>query len=252
MFGNFPLIGDKIFLACILDSLTISILFGCFYSINISKSLPASQQTIAISELALRIEKGRRNRKQWQRSEFSAHQGSDESGSSNQKVELHSARKSKIEKRVSKPSLKNKKKSSVTTAYCAGVLAKNTRDKHIISTSESSFKAALEECGFVKGQNGYIRDNHGWKVHCWPSSSYEVTLRLNERLAVDSVEERALKWLCVNLLDGEKQETANGLLTNSDIRINITTKDAVKETTDLYKKLVPTTEMPLLEVKKGM
>ena len=224
-------------------------MFGCFYTIEKSRSIPVSQPTISVGELEQKIEKGGRSRKQWERGEFV--------GSPPEKSKEFEGGKVKLSPGVGgKSKEKNKKekkaqKSSISSSFCEGILARNSRDKITMKSCIDFYKCALDKCGFREGSNGYIRDKEGWKVHCWPSTSYEVCLRLNNEKRVDYVEEHALKWLCVNILDGDKQENVKNLLVNSDVRMNIVTKDPVKETSVLYKKLVPDTRCPVLEVKEG-
>ena len=238
-------------IALIADSLNISIIFGCFYTIEKSKSIPVSEPNISIGDLEMRIEKGRRNRKQWQRGDFVEPPEKPRKDFVGKKVKLRPAVGQGEESNRKPEKKKEKKKSSVAASFCAGVLAKNSKDRHVIDSCVNEYEAALKECGFREGKNGYIRDKLGWKVHCWPSTSYEATLRLNNQLKVDLVEERALKWICVNILDGDKQQNAKDLLVNHDFRVNIVTKDAVKKTTELYKKLVPNVDRPILELKQG-
>ena len=224
-------------------------MFGSFYTIEKSRSIPESQPTISVSELEQKIEKGGRSRKQWERGEFAGSSPEKSKEFLGEKVQLEPGAGSKSEKKKKKE--KKTQKSSISSSFCEGILAKNSRDKITIESCIELYKCALDKCGFREGSNGYIRDKVGWKVHCWPSTSYEVCLRLNNDKRVDCVEEHALKWLCVNILDGDKQENVKNLLVNSDVRINIVTKDPVKETSELYKKLVPDDKCPILEVKEG-
>ena len=235
-----------------LDSLSLSILFGCFYTVDKSKSIPVSQPTVTVGELELKIEKGRRNRRQWERTEFTAKSQDKTRGFFGEKIALKPTLLGEDFNEREKKDKENKKKSSIASSFCAGVLARNSRDDGTVASCIQHYKSALEKCGFREGRNGYIRDKQGWKVHCWPSTSYEVCLRLDDDMKVDLVEEHALKWLCVNFLDGNKQENSNNLLINSDFRINMVTKDPVKETSDLYRKLVPDHTRPILELKQGL
>lgn len=54
----------------IIDSLEITCRLGTFYLVDINCSLPDSQTSIQIRELQAAVEKGRRSRKAWQRSDF--------------------------------------------------------------------------------------------------------------------------------------------------------------------------------------
>ena len=239
-----------IVLFCFAESLSVSILFGCFYTVDKSRCIPISQPNITVGDLEFKIEKGRRNRKQWQRGEFVQSPDKDEEYRG-MKVRFHSP-EARDEESLERKKKEKKQKSSIASSFCAGILAKNSRDAFTIESCVKFYKSALEECGFHQGSNGYIRDKEGWKVHCWPSTSYEVCLRLDDQMMVDCVEEHALKWMCVNFLDGDKQEVQKDLLVNSDVRINIVTKDPVKKSSDLYKKLVPRPYQRILEVKHGM
>ena len=195
------------------------------------------------------MEKGKRNRKQWQRGEYVSSEEKDEKYLG-KKVPITPGKNDNKGGKIKEK--EKKKKSSIASSFCAGILSKNSRDAFTIKSCVEFYKSALEKCGFHLGSNGYIRDKQGWKVHCWPSTSYEVCLRLDEQMRIDFVEEHALKWLCVNFLNGDKQEIRKDLLVNNDIRINIVTKDPVRKSSDLYKKLVPSTNQPILEIKHGM
>ena len=52
------------------SSLEVTARFGCFYLIDVSSRLPSSQNSIAVEELQLSLEKGRRCRKAWKRGDF--------------------------------------------------------------------------------------------------------------------------------------------------------------------------------------
>lgn len=214
--------------------------------------MPPSQPTIEINDLELRIEKGRRNRKKWERGEFVGSPIPNSNDYQGTKVKLGAAKVGGMKIRGKPGSKGEKKKNSITAAFCAGVLAKNTHHVNVIESCENVCRSALKDCGFHEGRNGYIKDKIGWRVYSWPSSSYEATLKLNKEMKVDLVEERGLKWLTVNMIDGDKQELAEGLLLNNDFRINIITKDAVKEGSNLYKKVVPETDQKILRIKEGM
>lgn len=54
----------------LLQSLEVTSRFGTFYLVDIDCTLPDSQKTIQIQELQMAVEKGRRSRKAWERSEF--------------------------------------------------------------------------------------------------------------------------------------------------------------------------------------
>ena len=60
--------------AMMLQSLEVTIRFGCFYLVDIDGHLPETQKSLQIQELQMSVEKGRRSRKSWSRGEFVEHQ----------------------------------------------------------------------------------------------------------------------------------------------------------------------------------
>ena len=60
--------------ATMLQSLEVTVRFGCFYLVDIEGHLPETQRSLQIQELQLSVEKGRRSRKSWARGEFVVHQ----------------------------------------------------------------------------------------------------------------------------------------------------------------------------------
>ena len=60
--------------ATMLQSLEVTIRFGCFYLVDVDGHLPETQKSLQIQELQLSVEKGRRSRKSWARGEFVEHQ----------------------------------------------------------------------------------------------------------------------------------------------------------------------------------
>ena len=231
-------------------------MFGSCYTVDISRSLPISQPTESVQNLELRIEKGRRNRKNWQRGEFTAPPDDNEiTPASLKKVKLGSINgqdgKSSSRQKASKKEKKDSKKSSVTSSFCNGLLAENNRNPSVSESSRAVYVSALEECGFSPGSNGYSREKIGWKVYSLPSSSYEAVIRLDAQSSFKEVHERALKWLSVNFLDVDMQETNEGVMVNNDFRFNIVTKDAVRHESDLFKKVVPKPHRPMLDTRSG-
>ncbi|XP_065062019.1 uncharacterized protein LOC135688892 isoform X1 [Rhopilema esculentum] len=231
----------------VIDSLSTSITFGSFYTVNISQSLPPTQTTLSVDELGIKIEKGRRNRKNWQRGEFVAEP---EPNRFFAKARLGPA-KGDLAVEKKKPKHRDTKKSSITSSFCSGILAQNNHDKAVLQLCEEAFISSLAECGFALGTNGFDRSEVGWKVHSLPSSSYEVVISLDQEMKNKAVEERALKWISANVVDGDGSEAVKGLLANHDIRINIISRDSVPENSDLWKKVVPEPDIPILELKEG-
>ena len=222
--------------------------------VDISRSLPVSQPTESVQNLELRIEKGRRNRKNWQRGEFIAPPDDNEVRSF-KKIQLDSIKghdvKSTSQQKPKKNGKKDSKKSSVTASFCNGLLAENNRNPSVSESIRAIYVSALEECGFSPGSNGYSREKIGWKVHSLPSSSYEAVIRLDAQSNFKEVHERALKWLSVNFLDVDMQEKNEGVIVNNDFRFNIVTKDAVRRESDLFKKVVPKPHRPMLDTRSG-
>ena len=216
---------------------------------NISRSLPPTQTTLSVDELGIKIEKGRRNRKNWQRGEFVAEPEPNVS-SFFMKTRLGPS-KGDLNGEKKEPKHRDTKKSSITSSFCSGILAQNNHDKAVIQLCEDAFISSLAECGFAPGTNGFDRSEVGWKVHSLPSSSYEVVIRLDQEMKNKAVEERALKWISANFVDGDGSEAVKGLLANHDFRINIISRDSVPENSDLRKKVVPEPDIPILELKEG-
>lgn len=241
---------------CPSGSLSISLMFGSCYTVDISRSLPISQPTESVQNLELRIEKGRRNRKNWQRGEFTAPPDDNKAPPASLKQIHLSPIKGhdggvRSRQKPTKNVKKDSKKNSVTASFCNGLLAENNRNPSVSELSRTVYVSALEECGFSPGSNGYSREKIGWKVHSLPSSSYEAVIRLDAKSNFLEVHERALKWLSVNFLDVDTQETNKGLMVNNDFRFNIITKDPVRHESDLFKKVVPKPHGPMLDTRSG-
>eukprot|EP00794_Sanderia_malayensis_P004794 gene4794-5421_t len=236
----------------LLDSMKISVVFGSFYTVEISRSFPPSQPAESLGMLEQKVEKNRRNRRNWERGEFTGPQpkkSEDDSVKSFAKTNLKKASGGAKMKSFSR---NNKKKSTVTSAFCPGILERNSSSPNTVAACRQIFVDSLRECGFVHGTNGYMARLKGpWKVHSVPSTSYEVIAQVGNDLKVTEVTERALKWACGNVLHGKVPTANKELMRQHDFRVNVITKDTVHPDSKLYKTIVPTDSKQIFNVKAG-
>merc|ERR1719219_264223 len=109
-----------------------------------------------------------------------------------------------------------------------------------VQASEKVFMKALDELGFLQGYEPHTRVTHHdhWKVNITPSSSYELTL--DSEMKVASLNERELSWVHVTLLQGKQVPVKDSLLLpQHDTRIHIQTSDPVPSNSELYKFVFP-------------
>ncbi len=234
----------------------VSLVFGCFYTVEISTSLPPSQPAESIENLEQKIEKNRRNRKNWQRGEYTGSGNCPQESEGRAKYPTKELAPSKGVNsggyQCMRPKDKGKKKrSTVTSAFCPGLLERNCSSSSTISACEKIFIESLMECGFEAGTNGYVRNKSPWKMHSVPSTSYEVIAQIDEDLRVTEVTERALKWVCANVVHGKTQSSNKDLMVNHDFRVNVVTKDPVLKDSKLYRTIVPNDHSQLIRIKSG-
>ncbi len=204
----------------------------------------------------MKIEKNQRNRKNWERGEYTGRaENQEEPGAGGERFEmvrLRQALHAVEEKPKTLRGKSDKKRSSVTAAFCEGILEKNGDSMQLVDACEEIFSNALQECGFEPGRHGFSREKSPWKMQTVPSTSFEVIAHLDDQLRMTEVNERALKWVSANIVHGGSQLVKNNLMVNHDFRVNICTKEGIAQGSKLHQTLVPRPNQTILTIKAGL
>ena len=141
-------------------------------------------------------------------------------------------------------------RSGIAAAFSPGLLKGNTKDTSAITKLQQGYRSVIEKFNFKRGQKTSRTISPAWKASVNPSATFEVQVGMDENENVTTVTERPLNWVHATILDGRKQHFNENVRTNSDIRVLMSTKDIVKEGSDLHNCVVPEGKAPFY-VKDG-
>ncbi|XP_065649345.1 uncharacterized protein LOC105846402 isoform X2 [Hydra vulgaris] len=211
--------------------------YGCFYLIDLCKQLPDSTTCLKMSEINRSIERGCINRKKWNRVDYNSSSSNKRFQMINLKPATGTTTFSEIAMRVKKK--KKQRCTGIPSAFTPSLLQCNTSDESAKRKLLTVYEKVLLECGYQK-QSSSLRLFSPWKVSLNPSSSYEVVMKLSDRLEVLEIAERPLHWIHATFISCKRQTFLEQIQTNPDIRFTIVSQDPIKADSELYNAVYPT------------
>jgi hypothetical protein len=236
--------------ASLINSLYLSASLGVCYVNKGESCLEATNGKISVEDFEAFIGKNRKNRKKFERAEFSAEQHKQ------QELKRLEFRMSAVEPQFSTsldtrpvqeiPKSLKRNKTLVTGYYpgvydyaavsCLNESAASVNDW--VAGDEASVKRLAEvlvECGFEHTQS--ISEPR-YKVTFSVSTSYSVDVRLNSDLSLKSIYQKPLTWVHATVLDGLVDPAAPPK-SSHHIRITMQTSESIESESDLFLVVYP-------------
>mmetsp|Transcript_34966 Transcript_34966/g.46202 ORF Transcript_34966/g.46202 Transcript_34966/m.46202 type:complete len:461 (-) Transcript_34966:218-1600(-) len=232
-----------------LESLQMSVHFGEFYAVNVSRFLEGDQGIISIKDLEAAMMVNRKNRVRAERHIWRKNQNmcsskqATEENKNKFKMKAISGGKQRGESAYCMNKVKRRTPKSLCCAFIPTVVSLHPLPPSATKNVEQSITHILNSSGFIEIDASSLNDKLGmFLISVHASKSFTLQVRLDVNFKLISISEKPLNWVHATILSGVEKDSASdssGILHQHDIRVKVETLEEVPQNNELYAIVFP-------------